>query len=146
MQDHIIPSAIGGTGVTLTCRACNNEQGSRLDGHLVRMIRALDGLAGDRARQFKGTVTVEDVQLPMKLEWRKGEDANVISILGGTAATLRSFQDAAHLLADGNEIQITFTLHLSNWATTAYLAKPGRSLANCWRAVCPRSLARSCRS
>ena len=45
-QEHIIPSAVGGELLTLTCVRCNNTQGAKLDFHLAQAMKALDGLAG----------------------------------------------------------------------------------------------------
>ena len=42
-EEHIVPEQLGGRLVTLTCRRCNNEQGSELDAHLIRRVRAETG-------------------------------------------------------------------------------------------------------
>ena len=44
--EHIVPSALGGTIKTLTCRECNNLHGSRLDSQLVAGTKAMDALEG----------------------------------------------------------------------------------------------------
>ena len=38
-EEHIVPEALGGRLVTLTCRGCNNEHGTSLDAHLVQRGR-----------------------------------------------------------------------------------------------------------
>jgi hypothetical protein len=82
--EHIIPGALRGTGVTLTCRRCNNHQGSALDAHFVRMVRAQNWLDGDGST-MRGTVRIENLDLPMKLSWGKGDSPNTIAISGGGA-------------------------------------------------------------
>ena len=41
-REHIVPSALGGKLLTLTCRLCNNTLGSDLDRHLVNAMRGLE--------------------------------------------------------------------------------------------------------
>lgn len=38
-EEHIVPQALGGRLVTLTCRSCNNSAGSDLEAHLVQQVR-----------------------------------------------------------------------------------------------------------
>ena len=45
-REHIVPSKLGGHSKTLTCRKCNNAQGSYLDSHLVNLIKSLDAIEG----------------------------------------------------------------------------------------------------
>lgn len=42
-EEHVIPRALGGRLITLTCRECNNSAGSELDSHLVRRVRIESG-------------------------------------------------------------------------------------------------------
>jgi hypothetical protein len=42
-EEHIVPSELGGRLVTLTCRRCNNDQGSKLDAHLIQRVRVETG-------------------------------------------------------------------------------------------------------
>jgi 5-methylcytosine-specific restriction endonuclease McrA len=44
--EHVIPSALGGNVVTLTCTLCNNTHGSELDRNLVSAMKAVDWLEG----------------------------------------------------------------------------------------------------
>src|SRR5437667_10578715 len=44
--EHIAPESLGGKVVTLSCKSCNSTHGSRLDSHLVQMVRSQDSLAG----------------------------------------------------------------------------------------------------
>jgi HNH endonuclease len=39
-EEHIIPEALGGKLITLSCRSCNGVHGSQLDSQLVQMLRA----------------------------------------------------------------------------------------------------------
>lgn len=42
-EEHIVPQKLGGRLVTLTCRKCNNQQGSELEAHLVQRVRVETG-------------------------------------------------------------------------------------------------------
>lgn len=52
--EHAIPSALGGTVETLTCKVkCNNRQGSKLDSHLVAAMKAVDGMEGKEPMKMR---------------------------------------------------------------------------------------------
>lgn len=44
--EHIVPSKLGGGSRTLTCSACNNTQGTKLDSHLIEAMKAMDSVEG----------------------------------------------------------------------------------------------------
>jgi HNH endonuclease len=103
--EHIIPGALGGTDKTLTCKKCNNTHGSELEGHLVRKIEAQDWAAGGD-RQMKGTFTMGDIQLPMKIGW--GE-TKTMRIPGGKPSILEKVPERMQAVQDGD----TFSIHVS---------------------------------
>lgn len=37
-EEHVVPGALGGRITTLTCKRCNNNQGSELESHLVQRV------------------------------------------------------------------------------------------------------------
>lgn len=45
-REHIVPSKLGGRSETLTCRKCNNTQGSCLDSHLINLMKSMDAIEG----------------------------------------------------------------------------------------------------
>ena len=53
-EEHIIPHALGGRITTLTCRKCNNDNGSDLDSHLVQRARVETGRFPVGARVYIG--------------------------------------------------------------------------------------------
>ena len=69
--EHVLSSKIHGQTKTLTCRRCNNSQGTRLDRHLVSAMRAMDGLEGTE---------------PIATVWRRPEGPVVANtlLLAGT--------------------------------------------------------------
>jgi hypothetical protein len=68
--EHVVPGALGGRLQTLTCRRCNNRDGSALDAHLVNMVRVQEWSEADGST-LKGRVNVGRVELPMKISMRK---------------------------------------------------------------------------
>jgi len=45
-EEHIIPESLGGKEAVLSCKSCNNTQGSRLESHLSGAIAAEEALGG----------------------------------------------------------------------------------------------------
>jgi hypothetical protein len=106
--EHIIPGSLGGTGTSLSCRRCNNKQGSALDANLVRMIRAEDWSIGDGS-QLRGKVRIGNTELPMAISWATGEKPRVISILGGKPETLEEFRTMMATMGDGDKVNLSFS-------------------------------------
>jgi hypothetical protein len=76
--EHVISSKVQGRTKTLTCRQCNNSQGTRLDRHLVSAMKAIDGLEGTE---------------PIATVWRRPEGrivANTLLLAGTKAAPITS--------------------------------------------------------
>src|SRR5574341_1282036 len=59
-KEHIIPSAIGGTLITLTCAECNHTQGSKLEANLVKRLHVEDIFAGKSKVPIRGQVSTGD--------------------------------------------------------------------------------------
>lgn len=106
--EHVIPSSVGGRLETLTCRACNNQDGSSLDAHFVSMVRILDWAKGDGS-ELKGTVTADGVALPMRLS-RDENGCSTIRILGGKPEAIEKFRATMAQLGDGDRMQLDFSL------------------------------------
>ncbi len=58
--EHVPPKKLGGKVDLLTCRECNNNQGSSLDSHLIKYIRSLDVLDGTGPTFVAGSASGED--------------------------------------------------------------------------------------
>lgn len=56
--EHIIPSALGGRLLTLTCSDCNSQSGTKLDAHLVKRLRTEDALAGKSKKPLRIRVQI----------------------------------------------------------------------------------------
>jgi len=57
-EEHIIPEILGGELLTLTCKSCNNTHGTKLDAHLIQMLRVRDAFAGVGDLQLRGRIGI----------------------------------------------------------------------------------------
>ncbi len=56
--EHVIPSKIGGRMTTITCKTCNNIDGSKLDSQLPKRFNAEDIMTGKLDRSLQGRISV----------------------------------------------------------------------------------------
>ncbi len=68
--EHIVPSSVGGNARTLTCRVCNNDQGSSHDAMLSRFQTITDQFRGHG--QLPVEVFVNRNRLAANLHWGEG--------------------------------------------------------------------------
>jgi len=59
--EHAPPSKLGGKITALTCRRCNNEQGSVLESKLIEYYRIQESLTGDSQRRADATAQFDDL-------------------------------------------------------------------------------------
>ena len=105
--EHIVPRKLGGRSTTLTCRRCNNTQGSRLDRHIVEAARSRDASEGHGT--FRTTVSVGGSSLQADLAWTPDRSAaNVITIIPG-ASDPRQVQAVQDSMVDGAEVRMSFS-------------------------------------
>lgn len=60
--EHVPPSSLGGSGLVLTCRRCNNDAGTQVDADAAKhrvTVEALRGEAGRVEMRINGDVTAE---------------------------------------------------------------------------------------
>lgn len=69
-EEHIIPKSLGGKETVLSCKECNNSQGSRLDSQVEKAIAAEEALEGSgilRAEvEIANTIARGEVELDLK--------------------------------------------------------------------------------
>jgi len=104
--EHVVPSKVQGQTKTLTCRRCNNSQGTRLDRHLASAMKAMDGLEGTE---------------PIATVWRRPEgrvvantrllagtkDAPITSRIVGLASNSAAIDGIRTQLRHGSTINLT---------------------------------------
>lgn len=79
--EHIIPSALGGRFLTLTCSDCNSQSGTKLDAHLVQRLRTEDALAGKSKKPLRIRVQIGSGEFGADLHLSQEPQAN-IQIIG----------------------------------------------------------------
>jgi hypothetical protein len=106
-EEHPVSSKLGGTGPTLTCRVCNNTDGTKLEKHLVSAMKAMDGLAGEAAlaaswRNDKGNVSAD-------VQWQLGTKEVPITIrIVGKASNPAAVDAVRSQLFDGARLTLNF--------------------------------------
>lgn len=107
--EHVIPSALGGNVVTLTCTKCNNTDGTELDRNLVSAMQALDGFEG-RGAGLNAVWHNPTGHVVANVDWRVGTgEATSIKIVG-KASNTAGIDAIRAQLCDGAEFALTFNL------------------------------------
>ena len=88
-EEHIISESLGGKLVTLSCKSCNSTHGSKLDAHLVQMVRSQNSLAGLGTVPLKGRIGIAGNQLPAQFEVR----GRTFRVGGGSPAVIEEVKD-----------------------------------------------------
>ncbi len=83
-EEHIIPESLGGKLVTLSCKSCNSTHGSKLDAHLVQMVRSQNSLAGLGTVPLKGRIGIAGNQFPAQFDVR----SRTFRVGGGSPAVI----------------------------------------------------------
>jgi hypothetical protein len=107
--EHIIPSALGGKEITLTCRSCNNRTASDIEAHFVRMVRAVDWSSGDGST-LEGRFRIGDEELPLKVAWTDGAGPVVFTIPGGKPKVLEQYRQMLQKFGEGDTFNFTVKL------------------------------------
>lgn len=105
--EHIVPGSVGGNEVTLTCRQCNNDQGSELDYHLAQYQYVKDALRGHG--RLKSKLDVNGHEMTANVEWGQGQKNFYIVDKATNPAASRGSQEQ---FKAGKVKKVNFTLDL----------------------------------
>jgi len=108
-EEHIIPSSLGGRVVTLTCKSCNNVQGSKIDAHLVNMVRSHASLRGD-GKPLRGTMEFMDHSLPVRVGMASDGGTSVIRVLGGSPESIKQLLVDFGTLGAGASLELNLKM------------------------------------
>ena len=75
--EHIVPSSIGGKLLTLTCKKCNNDAGTKLDAHFAKKVRGEDILAGKSEHPISGRIEIGDGEFGADIYFSESNNPNV---------------------------------------------------------------------
>lgn len=107
--EHVVPSKLQGHTRTLTCKRCNNGQGTKLDRHLVSAMKAIDGLEGAEPiatvwQRPEGQVVANTLLLPGT------KAAPITSRIVGPASNPAAMDGIRTQLHHGSTIDLTLNL------------------------------------
>ena len=92
--EHIIPSAIGGKLITLTCAACNHGAGAKLDAELLKRLQVEDVFSGKGSKPLRGKIKVGEGEQTVDLNI-EFEDRPIVDLVGLPKYSNPSLQEAA---------------------------------------------------
>jgi hypothetical protein len=122
-REHIVPSKLGGRSETLTCRKCNNTQGSRLDSHLINAMKSMDAVEGTEPiatslGSDKGKIVAE-----LLLRGGTPDNRNTIRIVG-PASNMEAVQALRNSLRDGFtlDLKMSFSFIPERYCRAAFRA------------------------
>jgi hypothetical protein len=77
--EHAVPESVGGRLRTLTCRSCNNTQGSQLDAQLSKRCDAENALDGKSSKPLNGWLLAADGKI--RVSWHcTSQDAPTVEL------------------------------------------------------------------
>jgi hypothetical protein len=114
-EEHIVPESLGGKLVTLSCKSCNSTHGSKLDSHLVQMMRSQDSFAGLGTLPLKGRIGIAGNQLPARFD----VSDRTFRVGGSRPAVL---DEIKHVFQEGRIESIDLNFSLGYIPGRAYLA------------------------
>jgi hypothetical protein len=89
-KEHVLSKALGGTAITLTCKACNSLCGYKLQSHLTTLLKINESFRGNG--EFRGRFTVFDETVPVGVRVLPGAGLN-ITARGGSPRTFEVIHD-----------------------------------------------------
>lgn len=120
--EHIIPQSVGGVSVTLTCRKCNNQSGSKLDWHLKGFQSTTEAMKGIGSIPVE--LRVDGLRMVADMEFKDGAKAIHFRVIDNEAAANPEHwrKLKARSVNEGDEIKATLHIgHTKNGFQTALL-------------------------
>ena len=107
--EHPISRKVGGRMVTITCRSCNNEQGSKFDKHVVEAAKSRDALAG--YGNVRSSVSIGSAKFEADLAWKSDPaDTNVITVISKASHPNQVQAAMDHLRSGEREVKLSISL------------------------------------
>ena len=103
--EDFVPRSVGGRRKTLTCRKCNNKQGSFIDEHLSQFQRSRDAFQGHGT--FRAKLIVSGNEVTANLKWgKRRKDFSVV----GKASNPAVSNEIEEYFKTGKVPQLNFTI------------------------------------
>lgn len=97
-EEHVVSRQLGGRIVTLTCRKCNSDDGSKLDAHLIQRVR----LEANK-RPLKGRLRIGTVTFGFEMDVRPAPKADIKITAIRKQSDPRQIEEVKRLLREGRE-------------------------------------------
>jgi hypothetical protein len=101
--EHIVPSALGGRIKVITCRSCNNVQGSGLEKHLVKAMQVFDSLNG--TGPLPAILHNDGGHVAVNFEWNEGGPVDIKVI--GKASNPAGVSAVRGIISEGAKLEFT---------------------------------------
>jgi hypothetical protein len=121
-EEHIISRKLGGRLTTLTCKDCNNKDGSRLDSHLVNEFRTRDKIAGLSNSPLKGQVQTPNAKQDVDIYFSKPDSPGLTIVGHPKRSNPKSVQSIMHTMEEGAQ-NVSFILKPHYSALNSQVAK-----------------------
>lgn len=108
-EEHIISRKLGGRLTTLTCKDCNNKDGSRLDSHLVNEFRTRDKIAGLSNSPIKGRVEIPNAKQDVDIYFSKPDSSGLMIVGDPKRSNPKSVQSIMRTM-EGDAKNLSFIL------------------------------------
>ena len=126
--EHVPPEALGGKELVLTCKDCNNEQGSKFDGQAVKQQQFARLFSGQSTKPETARFTVDGIASGVEM-YVTGQGSMLLTF--PDKITNPAMADHMHMLAETRSTDFRFTVESRlryfpdharvSWIRTAYL-------------------------
>lgn len=107
--EHAVSRRLGGRILTITCRRCDNRDGSRLEKNVVEAVRSRDAFAGHGT--IRATVHVGDAVFEAEVAWRpEPSETNVITVIGAASDPKQVETAMKYLESGAREVALSSSL------------------------------------
>ncbi|MBP0452986.1 hypothetical protein J5Y04_26070 [Kitasatospora sp. RG8] len=125
-EEHVPPRGLGGRGMLLTCKGCNNKAGHYFDSHAIKRLKVLEFIMGRGAsRTLRATFHADGVPLRGEVT-RAGSGILMQGVPKQNDSRVVEDHERALMRSRGFQFTITeqFTARLADisWVRSAYLA------------------------
>ena len=99
-EEHIISRKLGGRLTTLTCKDCNNDDGSRLDSHLINEFRTRDKIAGLSNKPLKGRIEIPNAKQDVDIYFSNPDSPGLLIVGDPKRSNPKSVEAIMHIMEE----------------------------------------------
>lgn len=107
-EEHIIPHEVGGQWVTVACKKCNNELGSKVDSYLGKRLR--DQASAEGKLKIRMSLKIKDVSVNCNIKWSPDPNEIIVMEAIGKSCNPAYLERAKHYFNEGEIEEISMTI------------------------------------